>query len=68
MSKVTERMKELMIPIDQQIMMCDDKEDILMLACIMLETSKRMLDAQIGFNGRTTIINNCNNTRSNISE
>jgi len=49
-------------------MMCDDKEDILMLACIMLETSKRMLDAQIGFNGRTTIINNCNNTRSDISE
>ena len=68
MSKVTERMKELMMPIDQQIMMCDDKEDILMLACIMLETSKRMLDAQIGSKGRTTIINNCNNTRSDISE
>ena len=68
MSKVTERMKELMMPIDQQIMMCDDKEDILMLACIMLETVKRMLDAQIGSKGRTTIINNCNNTRSDISE
>ena len=51
MSKVTERMKELMMPIDQQIMMCDDKEDILMLACIMLETVKRMLDAQIGSKG-----------------
>lgn len=68
MSKVTERMKELMMPIDQQIMMCDDKEDILMLACIMLETVKRMLDTQIGSKGRTTIINNCNNTRSDISE
>ena len=68
MSKVTERMKELMMPIDQQIMMCDDKEDILMLACVMLETAKRMLDAQIGSKGRTTIINNCNNTRSDISE
>jgi len=48
--------------------MCDDKEDILMLACVMLETAKRMLDTQIGSKGRTTIINNCNNTRSDISE
>jgi len=27
-----------------------------------------MLDTQIGSKGRTTIINNCNNTRSDISE
>ena len=68
MSQVTERMKELMMPIDQQIMMCDDREDILMLACVMIETAKRMLDTQIGENGRKTIINDCNSTRSDMNE
>jgi len=68
MSLVTERMKELMKPIDQQIMMCDDKEDILMLACVMIETAKRMLDTQIGVDGRNAILNSCKNTRSNKNE
>jgi|TARA_B110000881_G_C18180018_1_gene319647 hypothetical protein len=68
MSQVTERMKELMMPIDQQIMMCDDREDILMLACVMIETAKRMLDTQIGVDGRNDILNSCKNTRSDYSE
>jgi len=68
MSQVTERMKELMKPIDQQIMMCDDREDILMLACVMIETAKRMLDTQIGVDGRNAILNSCKNTRSDYSE
>ena len=41
-------MRELMIPIDQQIMMCDDRKEILMLACAMLQRVTEMLDSQLG--------------------
>jgi hypothetical protein len=43
-----DRMRELMIPIDQQIMMCDDRKEILMLACAMLQRVTEMLDSQLG--------------------
>lgn len=36
---VKSRMEELMAPIDERIMMCDNVEDVLMLASIMLTTS-----------------------------
>lgn len=45
---VTERMEELFKPIDRQIMMCDDQQDLLMLASIMATTAKRILDQQLG--------------------
>ena len=45
-------MRELMIPIDQQIMMCDDRKEILMLACAMLQRVTEMLDSQLGEKGR----------------
>ena len=46
MSKtVKERMAELCQPIDQQIMMCDDREDVLMMACAMLMKVKTILEA-----------------------
>jgi len=61
MSKIRERMIELTRPIDQQIMMCDSKEDILMMACVMLTHVKTMLDAQIGVDGRKAIIAGANN-------
>lgn len=60
MSDVTNRMKELMRPIEQQIMMCDSREDVLMLACAMLDKSKTILDSQIGVEGRKTIIKDAN--------
>ena len=60
MSNVTNRMKELMRPIEQQIMMCDSREDVLMLACAMLDKSKTILDSQIGVEGRKTIIKDAN--------
>tara|TARA_B110000046_G_scaffold91738_2_gene99772 strand:+ start:5015 stop:5203 length:189 start_codon:yes stop_codon:yes gene_type:complete len=60
MSNVTDRMIELMKPIDQQIMMCDDKEDVMMLACAMLERCKNILDTQIGKEGRKTILEDAN--------
>ena len=54
-------MRELIKPIDQQIMMCDSKEDILMMACVMLTHVKTMLDSQIGIKGRKTVIGDANN-------
>jgi len=60
MSDVTNRMLELMRPIEQQIMMCDSREDVLMLACAMLDKSKTILDSQIGVEGRKTIIKEAN--------
>lgn len=51
-SKVAKRMAELVKPIDQQIMMCDDKEEILMMACVMLQRVRQILDSQIGIDGR----------------
>ena len=60
MSDVSSRMKELMAPIEQQIMMCDSREDVLMLACAMLDKTKTILDSQIGVEGRKTIIKDAN--------
>ena len=60
MSEVTNRMMELMKPIDQQIMMCDDRNDTLMLACAMLERCKTILDYSIGKDGRKEIIPGAN--------
>lgn len=53
-------MQELMRPVDQQIMMCDNREDVLMLACAMLDKAKTILDSQIGIDGRKTIIKDAN--------
>lgn len=49
---IQERMSELMQPVDQQIMMCDDRNEILMMACAMLQRVREILDAQIGVEGR----------------
>lgn len=42
------RMKELMKPIDQQIMMCDDEQDLLALASIMATTAKGIFVQRLG--------------------
>jgi len=52
MSEIQDRMAELMQPIDQQIMMCDDREDVLMLACAMLQRVREIFDSQLGIEGR----------------
>ena len=43
-----ERMQELMAPIDRQIMMCDNVEDVLMLASNMMVTAKIIYVQQLG--------------------
>jgi len=55
-SKVEARMKELMQPVDQQIMMCDNQEDLLMMACAMLQRVNEILDSSIGAEGRKRIV------------
>jgi len=45
-------MSELMEPIDQQIMMCDDRRDMLMMACAMLQRTQEIFDAELGEQGR----------------
>jgi hypothetical protein len=61
MTEVQERMRELCRPIEQQILMCDSKEDILMMACAMLQHVKTMMDSQIGVEGRKQILKEANN-------
>lgn len=45
---VRARMNELMLPIDKQIMMCDNVEDVLMLASNMMVTAKIIYVQQLG--------------------
>jgi hypothetical protein len=49
---VKKRMMELMEPINRQIMMCDNREDLLMLASCMLVSVKDLFDNEIGVEGR----------------
>lgn len=56
MSDIQDRMRDLMQPIDQQIMMCDDRKEILMLACAMLQRVREMLDSQLGEDGRKELL------------
>jgi len=60
MTEIQTRMKELCKPVEQQILMCDSSEDILMLACAMLQHVKTMMDAQIGVEGRKQILETAN--------
>lgn len=49
------RIEELMKPIDQQIMMCDDDKDLLMMASAMIATAKQILIVNIGREGAREI-------------
>ena len=55
-SAIQSRMKELCRPVEQQIMMCDNSEDVLMMACAMLTHVKTMLTAHIGRDGMKKIL------------
>jgi len=49
---VKKRMDELMEPIDRQILMTDSREELLMIACAMLQRTTEIFDAQLGVEGR----------------
>jgi hypothetical protein len=46
------RMSELVRPIDEAILMCDNREEILMLSSVMMIRLKDIFDTQIGVQGR----------------
>ena len=50
--RVKVRMSELVRPIDEAVMMCDSREEVLMLASVMMIRLKDIFDAQIGKEGR----------------
>ena len=49
---IKERMIELMEPIDRQILMCDNREDMLMMACAMMQRTREIFDQHLGASGR----------------
>ena len=49
------RMEELMRPVDQQIMMCDSREDVLMMACAMMHRVREIFDNEIGEDHRKSM-------------
>jgi len=52
---VKNKMMELNRPIDEAILMCDSREEILMLASMMLISIKDIFDTQICIDGRKDI-------------
>jgi hypothetical protein len=52
MNDLEKRMREMMMPIDQCIQLTDDRDDMLMLACAMLQRTREILDAELGERGR----------------
>ena len=54
------RIKRLMLPVDTQIMMCDDKNDLSLLAVGMLRKAINLLDLQYTKEERKMILNKFN--------
>jgi hypothetical protein len=52
MIDIEKRMAELIEPIDKQIYMCDDRRDLLMLNCAMLQRVIEVFDMLVGEEGR----------------
>ena len=50
--KIQNRMSELVKPIEQQILMCDSREEILMMACVMLQRTREIFDQELSVEGR----------------
>ena len=50
--EVVRRMDELMAPVEQQIMMCDTREELLMMACAMQQRTTEIFEAELGIEGR----------------
>ena len=50
-NNVEKRMAELMAPVEQQIMMCDSREELLMMACAMMQRTHEIFLQELGENG-----------------
>jgi|LauGreSBDMM110SN_4_FD.fasta_scaffold570153_2 hypothetical protein len=53
---VQQRMTEIMELIDSSIQLTDDREELIMLACAMLQRTVEILDDTIGEQGRDIIL------------
>jgi hypothetical protein len=49
---IQQRMTEIMVLIDQSITLTDDRNELLMLACAMLQRTKEIFDGTLGVEGR----------------
>lgn len=49
---IIQRMTEMMMPIDKAIMLSDNREDRLMLACAMMQRVREIFDFELGETGR----------------
>ena len=47
MDEVAKRMAELAAPIERQILMCDNREELLMMACVMLQRTREIFDQEL---------------------
>lgn len=58
MSDVQNKMLELMLPIEKQILMCDNDDELLMMACAMLQRTGEIFDQVLGEDGRRKMFEN----------
>jgi len=49
---VRQRMSELMEPVERQIMMTDNREELLMMACAMMQRTTEIFESELGVEGR----------------
>lgn len=49
---IQERMSEMMVVIDESIQLTDDRNDLLMLACAMMQRVREIFDSELGEEGR----------------
>jgi hypothetical protein len=47
-----QRMREMMVPIEQALQLIDDRQELLMLACAMLQKTREIFDQELGVPGR----------------
>jgi len=49
---IQKRMEEIMVPIDQSLQLIDDRNELLMLACAMMQRTREIFDQELGVPGR----------------
>lgn len=52
MDNIEEKMSSMMAPIDAQLLLCNDRNEELMLACAMLQRVKELFDTHLSPEGR----------------
>jgi hypothetical protein len=49
---IQSKMEQLIAPMDQQLLLCNSRNEELMLACVMLQRVREIFDTQLGIEGR----------------